>query len=125
MIAGSYTPFTLLVLPGQWGWVLFGIVWSLAWIGIAQELLIGKRTRKYSIFIYLIMGWLVVIAIKPLINSLPTAGFLWISAGGLAYTLGVGFFLLDEKIKHFHGIWHICVLIGGICQFICLYRYVA
>jgi hemolysin III len=125
MIAGSYTPFTLLVLPGNWGWVLFVIVWALALIGIAQEVTIGKRTRKFSIIIYLVMGWLVVVAIKPLIISLPPAGFLWITAGGIAYTLGVGFFLLDEKIKHFHGIWHICVLIGGFCQFICLYRYVA
>lgn len=125
MIAGSYTPFTLLVLPGAWGWILFGIVWALALIGIAQELWIGKRTRRYSIIIYLIMGWLVMVAIKPLINSLPFAGFVWIASGGLAYTLGVGFFLLDEKIKHFHGIWHICVMIGGFCQFICLYKYVA
>ena len=125
MIAGSYTPFTLLVLPGIWGWLLFGIVWALALVGIAQELLIGKKTRKFSIIIYLIMGWLVMVAIKPLINSLPFHGFLWIASGGLAYTLGVGFFLLDEKIKHFHGIWHICVMLGGFCQFVCLYKYVA
>lgn len=125
MIAGSYTPFTLLVLPGTWGWMLFGVVWALALIGIAQELWIGKHTRRYSLIIYLIMGWLVLVAIKPLINSLPLPGFLWIASGGLAYTLGVVFFLLDEKIKHFHGIWHICVMIGGFCQFICLYKYVA
>lgn len=125
MIAGSYTPITLLVLPGSWGWTLFGIVWALAIIGIAQELWIGKRTRKFSIMIYLLMGWLVMVAIKPLINSLPLPGLIWIVSGGLAYTLGVVFFLLDEKIKHFHGIWHICVMLGGFCQFICLYKYVA
>ena len=125
MIAGSYTPFTLLVFKGHWGWTLFGIVWSLALIGIAQELLIGKRTRKFSIFIYLLMGWMVIIAIKPLIESLPTPGFLWIVGGGVAYTLGVGFFLLDEKVRHFHGIWHLWVMAGSLCHFICLYGYVA
>lgn len=125
MIAGSYTPITLLVLPGAWGWALFGIVWGLALIGIVQELWIGKRTRRFSLIIYLLMGWLVLVAIKPLINSLPLNGLLWIVGGGLAYTLGVVFFVLDEKIKHFHGIWHICVMLGGFCQFICLYKYVA
>ncbi|MCC2677676.1 MAG: channel protein hemolysin family [Pseudobdellovibrio sp.] len=125
MIAGSYTPFTLLVLPGGWGWTLFGAVWALALIGIAQELWIGKRTRRYSLIIYMIMGWLVLVALKPLINSLPLPGFIWLVSGGLAYTLGVGFFLLDEKIKHFHGIWHICVMLGSFCQFICLYKFVA
>jgi hemolysin III len=125
MIAGSYTPFTLLVFPCEWGWTLFVIVWSLAIIGMTQELLVGERTRRYSLLIYIIMGWLVIVAIKPLVNSLPTAGLLWIVGGGLAYTLGFGFFLLDEKVKHFHGVWHICVMIGGFCQFICLYRYVA
>ncbi len=125
MIAGSYTPITLIILRGVWGWTLFGIIWALAVIGIAQEILLGKKTRKYSIFIYLLMGWLVLIAIKPLINSLPLGGLLWLVAGGLSYTFGVGFFLLDEKYKHFHGFWHLCVLAGSICQFICLYLYVA
>lgn len=125
MIAGSYTPITLLVLPSSWGWALFIIVWTLALIGIAQELWIGKRTRKFSLMIYLLMGWLVLVAIKPLVNSLPFAGLVWMVSGGLAYTLGVIFFLLDEKIKHFHGIWHICVMLGGFFQFICLYKYVA
>jgi len=125
MIAGSYTPITLLVLPGTWGIALFGVVWALALIGIVQELWIGKRTRRYSIIIYVIMGWLVLVAIKPLINSLPLAGFIWIASGGLAYTLGIVFFLLDEKIKHFHGFWIYCVMIGGFCQFVCLYKYVA
>ena len=125
MIAGSYTPITLIILKGAWGWTLFGIIWLLAVIGIVQEILLGKKTRKYSIFIYLLMGWLVLIAIKPLIESLPTGGLLWLVAGGLFYTFGVGFFLLDEKYKHFHGYWHLCVLAGSICQFICMYLFVA
>lgn len=125
MIAGSYTPITLLTLKGTLGWTLFGIVWALAVVGIVQEILIGKKTRKYSIFIYLLMGWLVLIAIKPLVNSLPMGGLLWLVAGGLSYTFGVGFFLQDEKYPYFHGIWHLFVLAGSICQFISLYVYVA
>lgn len=124
MIAGSYTPLTLITLQGAWGWTLFIIIWILAIIGITQEILIGKKTRKYSLFIYLLMGWLIIVAIKPLINSLPERGIWWLVSGGFAYTLGVFFFILDEKIKHFHGIWHICVLLGSIGQFFCLYFYV-
>lgn len=125
MIAGSYTPISLIILRGAWGWVIFGIIWSLAILGIAQEFIIGKKTRRYSIMIYLIMGWLILVAIKPLVNSLPLNGFLWLVSGGLAYTLGIVFFFLDEKVKHFHGAWHLCVMLGSFCQFICLYKYVA
>lgn len=124
MIAGSYTPFTLITLRGVWGWWLFGAVWGLALIGIIQEIILGKKTRKYSLMIYPLMGWLIVIAVKPLMESLSTAGFWWLAAGGLSYTFGIVFFLLDEKVKHFHGIWHLCVLAGSICQFMCLLLYV-
>lgn len=125
LIAGSYTPFALVTLRGVWGWTLFGIIWTLAIIGIFQEVLIGKKTRRYSLILYVVMGWLIVIAIKPLIASLSPAGMWWLSAGGFAYTFGVIFFLLDEKYRHFHGIWHIFVMTGSFCQFICLYNYVA
>lgn len=125
MIAGSYTPIALVVLNGTWGWTLFVIIWALALVGIIQEIILGKKTRKFSIFIYLLMGWLALIVIKPLVESLPIGGLLWLIAGGLAYTFGVGFFLLDEKYKHFHGYWHISVLAGSIFHFICLYIYVA
>jgi hemolysin III len=125
LIAGSYTPFALITLHGIWGWTLFGIIWFLAVIGILQEILIGKKTRRYSLILYIVMGWLIVIAIKPLVASLSPAGMGWLSAGGFAYTFGVVFFLLDEKYKHFHGIWHIFVMTGSFCQFICLYNYVA
>ncbi|MFZ3231169.1 MAG: hemolysin III family protein [Pseudobdellovibrio sp.] len=124
MIAGSYTPFTLISLRGVWGWSLFGAVWGLALIGIIQEVILGKKTRKYSLIIYPLMGWIIVLAINPLMESLSTAGFWWLAAGGLAYTFGIVFFLLDEKIRHFHGVWHLCVLAGSICQFICLFKYV-
>lgn len=125
MIAGSYTPFTLITLRGVWGWSLFGAVWGLALIGIIQEIILGKKTRKYSLIIYPLMGWIIVIAINPLLESLSRAGFWWLAAGGLSYTFGIVFFLLDEKVKHFHGVWHLCVLAGSICQFICLFQYVA
>jgi hemolysin III len=125
MIAGSYTPFTLITLRGVWGWTLFTVIWALAILGIVQEVLLGKKTRKLSIFIYLLMGWLIVIAIKPLLQTLQPAGVWWLVAGGLSYTFGVIFFLNDEKVRHFHGIWHLFVLGGSICQFLCLYLYVA
>ena len=125
LIAGSYTPFALITLRGPWGWTLFGIIWALAIIGIFQELLIGKKTRRYSLILYVVMGWLIVIAIKPLIASLSSEGMWWLSAGGFSYTFGVIFFLMDEKFKHFHGIWHIFVMAGSFCQFMCLYNYVA
>jgi hemolysin III len=125
MIAGSYTPFTLITLKGAWGWSIFGVIWGLAVIGIIQEILIGKRTRRYSLIIYLLMGWLIIIAIKPLIAALDPRGLHWMVAGGLAYTVGVIFFVLDEKVKHFHGVWHLFVLAGSICQFLCLFLFVA
>lgn len=125
MIAGSYTPFTLITLKGPWGWSIFGVIWGLALIGIIQEVIIGKRTRKYSLLIYLLMGWLIVLAIKPLLASLAPMGVVWLASGGVAYTVGVIFFVFDEKVKHFHGIWHLFVLAGSICQFLCLFLFVA
>lgn len=125
MIAGSYTPFTLVTLKGAWGWSIFGVIWGLALIGIIQEVIIGKKTRKYSLLIYLLMGWLIVLAIKPLLASLAPMGVVWLTAGGIAYTVGVIFFVFDEKVRHFHGIWHLFVLAGSICQFLCLFLFVA
>ncbi|MFT0213843.1 hemolysin III family protein [Pseudomonas sp. F1_0610] len=124
LIAGSYTPFTLITLEGAWGWTLFGINWSLALIGIIQEFILGKRTRIVSLVIYLVMGWLIVIAIKPLIAAISGAGLFWLVAGGVTYSLGVIFFVLDEKIKHGHGIWHLFVLAGSIMQFVSIFFYV-
>ena len=124
LIAGSYTPFTLITLEGAWGWTLFGINWSLAVIGIIQEFILGKRTRVLSLIIYLVMGWLIVVAIQPLVAAMPFAGLLWLIGGGITYTLGVIFFVLDEKIKHGHGIWHLFVLLGSIMQFFCIFFYV-
>ncbi|MGO4325806.1 hemolysin III family protein [Cupriavidus sp. 2TAF22] len=124
LIAGSYTPFALVTLRGPWGWTLFGVNWGLALIGIAQELWIGKRTRIFSLLIYVLMGWLVLFAFGPLVAALPAAGLYWLVAGGALYTAGIGFFLFDEKVRHFHGIWHLFVLAGSACQFASIFWYV-
>lgn len=124
LIAGSYTPFALVTLRGPWGWTLFGINWALAAIGIVQELWIGHRTRLFSLLIYVVMGWLVLIAMGPLAAALPAPGLWWLVAGGALYTAGIGFFLFDEKVPHFHGIWHLFVLAGSACQFVSILLYV-
>ncbi|CAE78616.1 hemolysin III family protein [Bdellovibrio bacteriovorus] len=123
LIAGTYTPFTLITLRGPWGWWLFGINWTLALVGITYELTLSHRTRVPSMIIYVLMGWLVVVAMKPLTAALPSAGIFWLALGGLLYTGGIGFFLYDEKVKHFHGIWHLFVLGGSACQYFCILFY--
>lgn len=124
MIAGTYTPFTLVTLKGAWGWSILGTIWTLAFIGIIQELLFGKKTRRYSVILYLLMGWVIVVATKPMIENLPIGAIIWLFLGGVSYTVGVLAFIFDEKIKHGHGIWHIFVLLGTICHFASLVGYV-
>lgn len=123
LIAGTYTPFALITLKGPWGWWLLGTNWTLALIGILYEMTLAHRTRIPSLIIYLLMGWMVVFAIKPLTSALPTMGLLWLALGGLLYTGGVGFFLFDERVRHFHGIWHLFVLGGSVCQYFCILFY--
>lgn len=125
LIAGSYTPFTLVTLRGPWGWSLFGVSWGLAAFGIAQELTLGKRTRIVSMTLYVLMGWLALVAIGPLVHALPAAGTAWLVAGGVIYSAGIYFFINDERIRHGHGIWHLFVLAGSLCQFVSVVRYVA
>lgn len=125
LIAGTYTPYALVTLRGAWGWTLFGIVWGLALFGIVQELTLGRRTRILSMILYVVMGWMVLIAIKPLIAALPTGGIVWLAAGGLVYSIGIYFFLNDEKYPHYHGIWHLFVLGGSVCHFVSIAAYVA
>ncbi|MDK2123556.1 PAQR family membrane homeostasis protein TrhA [Parachitinimonas caeni] len=125
LIAGSYTPFTLVTLRGVWGWTLFGLVWGLAVFGIVQELTLGRKTRLLSMILYVLMGWLALIAIKPLVLALPWAGLAWLGGGGLIYSAGIYFFLNDERIKHGHGIWHLFVLGGSVCQYFSVLFYVA
>lgn len=125
LIAGTYTPFTLVTLRGAWGWSLFGVVWGLAALGIAQEAWLGKGARVLSLVIYVVMGWLGVIALKPLVAALTPAGFAWLAAGGLFYTLGIVFYALDETLRHGHGIWHLFVLAGSVSHYVALLLYVA
>lgn len=125
LIAGTYTPFMLVTLRGPWGWSLLGVVWGLAVIGIVQELLYAKGARIVSLLIYLAMGWLVVIGLKPLLAALDWRGVAWLVAGGLCYTGGIGFYVADGRLRHAHGIWHLFVLAGSICHFVAILFYVA
>jgi len=127
LIAGSYTPFALITLHGAWGWVLFGIIWSLALIGIIidsrPKAIQGKRVLP--LMIYMFMGWLGVVAIKPMVESLPMEGLWLVLIGGLFYTVGVVFYVFDRKILHFHGIWHLFVLAGSTAHYFTIFLYVA
>jgi hemolysin III len=123
LIAGSYTPFTLLVLRGTWGWTLFGLVWGIAMVGVLFKAFATGRFGVLSGWIYIAMGWLVVIAIKPLLAVFPLAGFAWLLAGGLFYTGGMAFYARD-RVPYFHMIWHLFVLAGSACHFVAIARYV-
>ena len=125
LIAGTYTPFTLGVLHGMWGWTLFGLVWSLALAGIVLKIGYGAWYQRFSTFLYLVMGWLVVIASKELWLNVPTWGLVWLLSGGLAYTVGVAFFLVDDRVRYSHFIWHLFVIAGTSCHFIAILRYSA
>jgi len=125
LIAGSYTPFSLVSLRGGWGWSLFGVVWGLALLGMLQESFLVQKTRKVSLLIYVTMGWVAIIALIPLVKVLSWAGFAWVAAGGLTYTFGIIFYLNDQKFKHWHGIWHLFVLAGSTLHFVAILFYVA
>jgi len=125
LIAGTYTPFTLVTLRGAWGWSLFGVVWVLAVFGIAQELWYARGARMLSLAIYVTMGWLALAGIQPLFLALGIAGFAWLAAGGLCYTAGIAFYVTDHKVRHGHGIWHLFVVAGSSCHYVAVLRYVA
>lgn len=116
-IAGSYTPFTLGVLGGAWGWSLFGVVWGLAAFGVVLKAGNWLSSQWLSTGLYLLMGWLVLVAAVPMFDRVSTAGLVWLTAGGLAYTLGVVFFALDNRVRYAHFIWHLFVLAGTACHF--------
>jgi len=124
MIAGTYTPFTLGVLRGPWGWTLFGLVWGLAIAGIALKAMVGARYPRTSTALYLVMGWLVLLAIKPIWLHVPGWGLFWLAAGGLAYTGGVAFFQA-RSLRFHHTIWHLFVLAGSACHFAAVFWYSA
>jgi hemolysin III len=125
LIAGTYTPFTLVTLNGPWGWSLFGTVWGLAVLGIVQELWTARGARWLSLAIYLLMGWVALVAVVPLIRALTWPGFAWLALGGVVYTAGIVFYLFDERFRHFHGIWHLFVLAGSAIHYVGIVLYVA
>jgi hemolysin III len=124
MIAGTYTPFTLGVLRGTWGWTLFGLVWGLALAGIVHTVVGGVKYPRLSTGLYLAMGWLILIAVKPLWLRVPSWGLFWLSAGGIAYTVGVGFYAA-KRVCYSHFVWHLFVITGTACHFIAVLRYAA
>lgn len=125
MIAGTYTPFTLVTLRGAVGWTMFCVVWSLALLGIAQELWYPRQRRILSLAIYLLMGWLAAGYAGPLVDALGGTGFAWLAAGGVFYTAGIVFYANDHRVRHGHGIWHLFVLAGSICHYIAVLMHVA
>jgi len=124
LIAGTYTPFTLVPLRGAWGWSLFGVIWGLAVFGITLDAVHGKGRRIPQLIIYLLMGWLIVIALGPLLRALPVWGVAWLLLGGLFYTSGVVFYVLDKRFTYFHGVWHLFVLAGSVCHYFSVLFYV-
>ena len=124
LIAGTYTPFTLGVLRGTLGWTLFGLVWTIAVVGVILKSIHGVRYPKLSVGLYVGMGWLMVIAARPLYLRLPLPGLLWLAGGGIAYTVGVAFYL-DKKRRFAHFVWHLFVLAGTACHFFAVLWYAA
>jgi hemolysin III len=125
LIAGTYTPFTLVTLNGPWGWSLFGIVWGLAILGIVQEIWIAKGARVLSLAIYLLMGWVAMVAAAPIIRAIAWSGFAWLAAGGIVYTVGIVFYCYDERFRHFHGVWHLFVLAGSAIHYTAIVLFIA
>ena len=124
LIAGSYTPFTLITLKGPVGWWIFGAVWGMAVIGMVLDALPRRGARVVPYFIYLAMGWIILLALKPLLAVLPHAGFLWLLTGGILYTSGIVFYALDVRYPWMHGVWHLFVLGGSISHYVAILIYV-
>jgi len=124
LIAGSYTPLTLITLRGIWGWTLFGITWALAIVGIIVDGLHKDGSRAIQMVIYLLMGWLILVAMYPLIQALPNGALMLLVLGGAFYTSGMIFYAIDERMKHAHGIWHLFVLAGSISHYLVMLHYV-
>ncbi len=124
LIAGTYTPFCLVTLRGAWGWSLFGIVWGLALLGMLQEFRPRSEARILSMAIYVVMGWAVLAAVVPLLHALGVAGFAWLAAGGVCYTVGIVFYVFDGRFRHWHGIWHLFVVAGSAMHYLAILFYV-
>jgi hemolysin III len=125
LIAGTYAPFTLGVLSGAWGWTLLGLVWGLAVAGVALKAFDRMSHTIVSTSLYLLMGWLILIAVNPLYARVPASGLLWLVAGGVAYTAGVAFFAADSRLRYGHFIWHLFVIAGTVCHYFAVLWYAA
>ena len=123
LIAGTYTPFTLTVLRGAWGWSLFAVVWALAIVGVVKDAVFRGRYRAVSVVLYLAMGWMIVAAFVPLRRALPFSALALLAAGGAVYTIGVIFYALSKRVAHTHGVWHLCVIGGSICHYFAVIGY--
>ena len=123
MIAGSYTPFVLITLRGALGWTLFGIVWGLAVVGMVFQGFFTGRFKKATTLLYVLMGWIIVVALKPLLDRMSVAGVRWLVAGGLCYTLGAGVYLF-KRVRYHHAVWHLLVLAGSACHYFAILRHV-
>jgi hemolysin III len=123
LIAGTYTPFTLVTLQGSLGWTLFGLIWALAAAGIVFQIFFVYRFKILATIAYVLMGWVALIAIKPLLEALPAGGFAWLLAGGIVYTSGALFYLI-KKLPYNHAIWHLFVLGGSACHYVAVLLYV-
>lgn len=123
LIAGTYTPFTLITLKGSTGWTIFGVSWGMALCGIILKLFFTGRYKLLSTFMYVFMGWIIIFAIDPLINNLSPDGLFWLVTGGIAYTIGAVLYAI-KKIKYNHAIFHVFVLIGSACHFVSVFFYV-
>ena len=124
LIAGSYTPLTLVTLEGNVGWWLFSAIWGMAVLGLVLDALPRRGARIVPFIIYFVMGWLIVVALKPLLANLPHAGFVWLLTGGIFYTSGIVFFALDYRYPWMHGVWHLFVLAGSISHYVAILVYV-
>ncbi|WP_373017353.1 hemolysin III family protein [Thiomicrorhabdus sp.] len=123
LIAGTYTPFTLGVLNGAWGWSIFGVVWGLALFGILLRLFDKAHRPIFYNMLYLMMGWVMIVAFEPLIDKVATEGLIWLLAGGLSYTLGIIFYITDSRLPYGHLIWHLFVLGGSVSHYLAVYWY--
>lgn len=123
LIAGTYTPFTLLVIQGGWGWALFGLVWGMALLGLLGKIFLAHRFPAASLVTYLVMGWLAVIAIKPVLDTTPTGALVWLLVGGLAYTGGTIFYSA-KTLPYGHVVWHLFVLAGSLCHYLAVFLFV-
>jgi len=125
LIAGTYTPFALVSLRGVWGWSLLGVVWTLALFGVLQEIWFAKGARVLSLVIYVLMGWLALFAVSPLWDALTPPGFALLALGGVLYTVGIVFYVADQRVRHGHGLWHLFVLGGSSSHFFTVLFFVA